>query len=114
MFTSIAVSERRFTIVGIPPVCRQMHGTTVMDKKSAVQFKFHMELAVRELSSALLLAKGASAQQEIAVVKKSIGNIMVAVDTLLHESIYPDHPELNHLLDRENESGSHCGCSGGH
>lgn len=71
-----------------------------MNKESATQFKNHMELAIRELSSALLVTKEVSAEEEFVAIARSIGNIMAAVDALLHESIYPDHPELNHLRNK--------------
>jgi hypothetical protein len=68
-----------------------------MNKKSATQFKGHMELAIRELSSALFLTQEASTQEEFVAIRKSIGDIMAAMDTLLYGSIYSDHPELNEL-----------------
>jgi len=68
-----------------------------MNKKSAAQFKDHIESAIRELSSALVLTKELSTPDEFATIRKSIGDIMAAVDALLHDSIYPDRPELNEL-----------------
>lgn len=68
-----------------------------MNKNSATQFKGHMEQAIKELSSALFLAQEVSTPEEFAAIKKAIGHIIAAADTLLHDSIYPDHPELNHL-----------------
>ncbi len=68
-----------------------------MHKKSATQFKGHIELAIRELSSALLLAQEVSTLEELATIRKSIGDIIAAVDALLYDSIYSDHPELNEL-----------------
>jgi hypothetical protein len=79
-----------------------------MDKKSATQFKNHMKLAVRELSLALFLTKEAAAQEEFVAIRKSIAHIMVAMDELLHESIYPAHPELNDVRTDSDDSGSSC------
>lgn len=68
-----------------------------MEKNSATQFKSHMELATRELSSAIVLAKEVATPEEFLMIRKSIGHILAAVETLLHDSIYPDHPKLNGL-----------------
>jgi hypothetical protein len=65
-----------------------------MNKESATQFKGHMELAIRELSAALFLTQEVSTLEECATIRKSIGNIIAAVDALLYDSIYSDHPEL--------------------
>jgi hypothetical protein len=79
-----------------------------MDKKSASHFKNHVEAAIRELTLALSLAQEAVAPEESATIRKSIAYIIVAMDEMLHESIYPDHPELNHL--RADDDGSGCSC----
>jgi hypothetical protein len=79
-----------------------------MDKKSATQFKNHMESAVRELSLSLVLTQQAATQEEFVAIRRSIGHIMAAIEELLHESIYPDHPELNKL--RTDDDGSSCSC----
>lgn len=79
-----------------------------MDKKSAAQFKNHMEAAVRELSLSLVLTQEVAAQEEFVSIRRSIGHIMAAIEATLHESIYPDHPELNHL--RTDDDGSGCLC----
>jgi hypothetical protein len=71
-----------------------------MDKKSATQFKSHMKLTIRELSSALVLTQEVSTPEEFATIRKSIGDIIAAVDALLYDSIYSDHPELNELRNR--------------
>ena len=68
-----------------------------MDKKSAAQFKGHIELAIRELSSAIVLAQEVATPEEFIAIRKSIGHIIADADTLLYDSIYPDHPELNEL-----------------
>ena len=41
-----------------------MHGALEMNKKSATQFKGHMEQVIRELSSALVLAQAVSTPEE--------------------------------------------------
>lgn len=71
-----------------------------MDKKSATQFKKHMESVVKELSLSLILAQEAATQEEFIAIRRSIGHVMAALHELLHDSIYPDHPELNHLRDK--------------
>jgi hypothetical protein len=68
-----------------------------MDKKSATQFKKHMEAAVRELSLSLVLTQENAAKEEFIAIRRSIGHVMAAMEQLLHVSIYPDHPELNNL-----------------
>jgi hypothetical protein len=65
---------------------------TVMDKKSSTQFKGHIELAIRELSSAIVLAREVATPEEFIAIRKPIGDIIADADTLLHDSIYPDHP----------------------
>ena len=79
-----------------------------MDKRSATQFKSHMESAVRELSLSLVLTQEAAAQEEFVAIRRSIGHVMAAIEQMLHESIYPDHPELNHL--HTDDDGSDCSC----
>jgi hypothetical protein len=59
-----------------------------MNKESAAQFKGHMELAMRELSSALFLTQEVSTPEEFVKVRKSIGDIIAAMDALLHDCIY--------------------------
>jgi hypothetical protein len=49
------------------------------------------------LSSAIVLTKEVAAPEEFIAIRKSIGDIIADADTLLHDSIYPDHPELNEL-----------------
>jgi hypothetical protein len=78
-------------------MCPRMHGASAMNKKSATEFKSRMELAIRELSSALVLAQAVSTPEEFTAIRKSIGDLIAAVDALLYDSIYPDHPELNQL-----------------
>jgi hypothetical protein len=79
-----------------------------MDKKTATQFKEHMESAVRELSLSLFLTRDAAPQQEFIAIRRSVGHIMAAIEQMLHESIYPDHPELNKL--RADDDDSSCSC----
>ena len=68
-----------------------------MDKKAATQFKEHMESAVRELSLSLFLAKEAAPEAEFIAIRRSIGHVLAEIEVMLHESIYPYHPELNKL-----------------
>jgi hypothetical protein len=74
-----------------------LRGTPVMDKKSATQSKVTWNWQIRELSSVLVLTKEVSALEEFTTIRKSIGDIMAAMDAVLYDSIYPDHPELNEL-----------------
>jgi hypothetical protein len=68
-----------------------------MNIQSAMRFKGHMEQAIKELSSALLLTQEVSTLEEFAAIRKSIGDIIAAADAILCDSIYSDHPELNEL-----------------
>ncbi|WP_298255839.1 hypothetical protein [Bradyrhizobium sp.] len=68
-----------------------------MDRKAATQFKSHMESAVRELSLSLFLTQAVASEEEFVTIRRSIGHVMAAIEEMLHESIYPDHPELNEL-----------------
>ena len=70
-----------------------------MNVESASQFKTHVEQAIKELSSALLVAHADSTSEKFVATKKSIGDIIAAMDGLLHDSVYVDHPELNDLGD---------------
>jgi hypothetical protein len=73
----------------------QMHGASVMDIRSATQFKLHMEEAIKELSSALALLQDVYTVDQSLPIRKSVGDIMAAIDALLHESVYLHHPQLN-------------------
>jgi hypothetical protein len=97
MLASLAITERRFTIVGIPHARGEMQGTSLMDVESAKAFKARMEVVVSELSTALLIAEKGCSADELQGVKRSIGRLIADVDELLHESIYGDYPELNRL-----------------
>lgn len=79
-----------------------------MDKKTATQFKSHVESAVRELSLSLLLTRDAAAPEEFVAIRRSVGHIVAAIEQMLHESIYPDHPELNKLCADGDESNCSC------
>jgi enoyl-[acyl-carrier-protein] reductase (NADH) len=72
-----------------------MHGALAMNIQSATRFKGHVEEAIKELSSALHVAREVSTHEEFSAIRKSIGNIIAAADTVLHVSVYSDHPELN-------------------
>ncbi|WP_156927643.1 hypothetical protein [Bradyrhizobium sp. Tv2a-2] len=75
-----------------------------MDKQSAKRFKLHIHEAIKELSSALLVAHEVCAVEEIATIKRSMGNIIAAAEMLLHDSIYSHHPELNELSRKPSET----------
>jgi hypothetical protein len=68
-----------------------------MDIQTAKRFQTHAEQAIKELNSALLLAKATSSEEEILAVKKLMGEIIARIDGLLYESIYGDYPELRKL-----------------
>lgn len=68
-----------------------------MDIDSAKRFKTHLEQVVKELSAALLISRASSDAESFSNTRRSIGNIIAEVDTILYETIYVDHPELNDL-----------------
>jgi hypothetical protein len=68
-----------------------------MNNQSASSFKVHAERAVLELSSALIVARRSSDEEEFKCVQKSVGEIIAAIDAMLLNSIYADHPDLNDL-----------------
>lgn len=68
-----------------------------MNMESASRLKRHVEQAIEELSSALLVAQEVSTAEEFALIKRSIGHIIASMEALLYDSIYLDHPELNDL-----------------
>ena len=74
-----------------------MHGTSLMDIQTAKQFQAHAERAIRELNSALLLARDGSSEKDFLTVTKLMGEIIARIDGLLYESIYGDHPGLREL-----------------
>jgi hypothetical protein len=68
-----------------------------MDAKSAARFKKHTDIVVKELSLALILAKGACATDEFLRLRTSVGDIIARVDSMLYETIYNDHPDLDEI-----------------
>jgi hypothetical protein len=68
-----------------------------MDAKSAALFKKHTDIVVKELSLALILAKGACATDEFLRLRTSVGDIIARVDSMLYETIYKDHPDLDEI-----------------
>jgi hypothetical protein len=60
----------------------------------AKRFEQHMNDCIKELSSALLVAEQGCAADEFIEIRKTIGDIIARVDTLLHDKIYDDHHEL--------------------
>ena len=79
---------------GSRPTNRPMHGTSLMDIQTAKRFQAHAEQAIKELSSALFLARDTSSKEELLAVTKLTGEIVARIDGLLYESIYGDYPEL--------------------
>jgi hypothetical protein len=71
-----------------------------MDIQTAKRFQAHTELAIKELNSALLLARDTSSEEEFLAVTKLMGEIIARMDGLLHESIYGDYPELRKFRDQ--------------
>lgn len=63
-----------------------------MDIQTAKRFQTHVEEAIKELNSALHLAR-----KDFLTIKKSMGEIIARIEGLLHESIHGDHPELRKL-----------------
>jgi hypothetical protein len=74
-----------------------MHGALVMEIRSARQFKVHIELAIKELSSALFVAQRVYTAEEFVTISKRMAHMISAVDGVLHDFIYSKHPELNDL-----------------
>ena len=80
-----------------------MHGASLMDIQTAKGFQTHAEQAIKELHSALLLARDTSSEEEFLAVTKLMGEIIARIDGLLYESVYGDHPELRELGKRRSE-----------
>lgn len=68
-----------------------------MDAKSAARFKQHAERIIEELSLALTLAKEASPTDEFLKLRVAVGDIVARVDSMLLDSIYKDHPDLDDM-----------------
>ena len=68
-----------------------------MDIQTAKRFQTHAEQAIKELHSALLLARDTSSEQGFLAVTKLMGEIIARIHALLYESIYGDYPELREL-----------------
>jgi hypothetical protein len=49
------------------------------------------------MSAALLVAQENSTVEGFVATRKSIGDIIAAMDNLLYDSIYSEHPELDDL-----------------
>ena len=69
-----------------------------MDKKSAREFSGNVLNAIQEVSKALLIAERSSSKDEMALIKNHVGHLIARLDTLLRETAYKQHPELDHLL----------------
>ena len=65
-----------------------------MDIQTAKRFQAHAEEAIKELNSALLLARDTSSEEDFLVVCKLMGEIIARIDGMLFESLHRDHPEL--------------------
>ncbi|MBR0957142.1 MULTISPECIES: hypothetical protein [Bradyrhizobium] len=70
-----------------------------MDAKSAARLKQHVERAIEELSLALMLAKEASPADEFLKLRRSVGDIIARMDTMLHDEINKDHPGVDGMKD---------------
>lgn len=68
-----------------------------MNVESASRFKRHVDQAIRDMSAALLVAQENSTVEGFVATRKSIGDIIAAMDNLLYDSIYSEHPELDDL-----------------
>jgi hypothetical protein len=79
-----------------------MHGTPVIDIQYATRFKAHIEEAIKELSLAFRVAHEVYTLEESAAIRKSIGDIIAATDTILYETVYTHHRALNELRRRQN------------
>jgi hypothetical protein len=71
-----------------------------MTKEMATVFKVHGVSAIRELSSALIAIQNDCSEEEITLIKRSIGDIIARIDDLLRESIYAEFPDLDDLRSR--------------
>jgi enoyl-[acyl-carrier-protein] reductase (NADH) len=71
-----------------------MYGASLMDIQTAKRFQTHVEEAIKELNSALNLARDTNSREDFLIVAKSMGEIIARIDGLLHESIHSKHPEL--------------------
>lgn len=76
---------------------REVAGTSIMDKTSAIEFRDNVLNAIRELTSALNHAERSCSKDEMALIKKNIGRLIAGMDDLLREAVYKQHPELDHL-----------------
>jgi hypothetical protein len=65
-----------------------------MDIQTAKRFQTHAEQAIRELTSALHLARDTSSEEDLLAITKLMGEIIARIDGLLHESVHGDYPEL--------------------
>jgi hypothetical protein len=55
----------------------------MMNKETGGIFKIHGENAIRELTSALIALQNDCSEQEISLIKRSIGDIIARIDDLL-------------------------------
>jgi len=69
-----------------------------MDKKSAREFSGNVLNAIQEVSKALLIAERSSSKDEMALIKNNVGHLIAKLDNMLIETVYKQHPELDHLL----------------
>jgi len=68
-----------------------------MNIQTAKRFQTHAEQAIKELNSALFLARDMSSEDEFLAVTKLMGEIIARIDGFLYESIYGDYPELREV-----------------
>jgi hypothetical protein len=80
-----------------------MHEMSLMDIQTAKRFQTHAEQAIKELHSALLLARDRSSEEQFLAVTKLMGEIIARIDGLLYGFIYGDYPELRELGKQRSE-----------
>jgi hypothetical protein len=69
----------------------------MMNKETASVFKVHGVNAIRELSSALIALQNGCSEEEITLIKRSVGDIIARIDDILRESVYAEFPDLDDL-----------------
>jgi hypothetical protein len=72
----------------------------MMDRASAFRFQGDTLSAIKELSSALLVAQKACNKEEFIAVRRSVGDALARIDNFVRQAVYEDHPDMDHLKDR--------------
>jgi hypothetical protein len=71
-----------------------------MNKETAIVLNAHGVNAIREMHSALVASQNRCSEEEIALIKRSVGEIIAKIDTFLLDAIYAKFPDLDHLQGR--------------